>query len=143
MPIVLRLLQVFRAEPAGSDTWIAAGPAVYLPRGVYVMPIHPAGLIAPGVNWPVNPPLTSTLLDVDSPRAAVGTDFADASHALSLEFGADGSVTRVENEPSVRVVIATANVSAGLPEFNNPAAVRGILIRANGAIGFVHDAAGF
>ena len=139
----LRLLQVYRAEPAGSDTWVASGAAVYLPRGVYVVPPSTNGLLAPNVLWPTNPPLESTLTPVRDPRQPAGTPFADIASVLVLEFKTDGTPTLPNGEPHGRVVLATAVLNAGVPHFNNAAAVRGILIRPNGAISFANDASAF
>lgn len=139
----LRLLQIYRAEPAGSNTWIAAGPPSYLPRGVCVVPPDTAGLIAPGVEWPVQPPLVSTFGVAEAPQVPANTEFAHASRVFFLEFRADGTPTPVENQSFLRVVVASANVAANLPQFGNPSAARGLVIRANGSTTFVNDAGGF
>jgi prepilin-type N-terminal cleavage/methylation domain-containing protein len=42
----LRLLQLFREEPADSGNYLPVGSAVVLPRGVYVVPNSTTGLVA-------------------------------------------------------------------------------------------------
>ncbi|MCX6951197.1 MAG: hypothetical protein NTV51_03295 [Verrucomicrobia bacterium] len=142
----LRVLQVFISVPVGNTTdWQAVGDPVYLPRGVFVVPPVTNGLLAPGVTWPTNPAPVSNLTLAFSPSttaAPVGTAFNRAT-TFYVGFSADGTVTPTPN-PYLKLVVTTGALSAGnLPAFNNPGAVRGILIRPNGAVSYVNDATGF
>ena len=139
----LRLMQVVRAEPPGSTTWVPVGATVSLPRGIYVVPPTTTGLLAAGVVWQSNPPLLSTLGNPFNPLQPAGTPFATPATAYFLEFKADGTVTQVGTQSYARLLVATATLANNLPQFNNAAAVRGLLIRPSGAITFVNDAASF
>lgn len=142
----LRLMQVVRAEPAGqTSTWVSASSAVSLPRGIYVVPPNTAGLLAAGVPWPSsNPTLLSTLGGPFNPAQQTGTPFATPATAFFVEFRADGTCTQVGTQPFARLLVATAALStANLPQFNNSAAVRGLVIRPSGAVTFVNDANSF
>ena len=143
----LRLMQVFRDEtPTGaSRTWVPAGSAVELPQGVFLVPPATVGLIAPGVVWPTNPPLLSTVGMGMNPNQPVGTPFGGGNPAaFFVQFNSDGTVSQVGNQAYARLVVATATRStANLPQFNNAGAVRGLLIRPSGAITFVNDALSF
>jgi prepilin-type N-terminal cleavage/methylation domain-containing protein len=139
----LRLMQVVRAEPQGSQTWIPVGGAVALPRGIYVIPTATNGLLAAGVTWPSNPPLLSTLGAPFNPVQPVGTPFASPATAYYIEFKADGTVTQMSTQSYVRLLVATATLANNIPQFNNSAAVRGLLIRPSGAVTFVNDALSF
>jgi prepilin-type N-terminal cleavage/methylation domain-containing protein len=139
----LRLMQVVRAEPAGSNTWVAASAVVELPRGIFVVPTAVNGLLAAGVVWPANPPLLSTLGAPFNPAQVAGTPFASPATAFFIEFRADGTCTQAQSAYA-RLLVATATLSAAnLPQFNNAAAVRGLLIRPSGSVTFVNDAANF
>ncbi len=135
----LRLMQVVRAEPAGSQTWVAVGAPVALPRGIYVVPPSTTGLLVQGVVWPSNPPLLSTLAGPFNPIQPTGTPFASPATAFYLEFRADGTVTQVATQQFARLIVATASVANNLPQFNNASAVRGLLIRPSGAVTFAND----
>ncbi len=143
----LRLLQVFREEPAGSGTYQAVGDAVYLPRGVYVVPPSTTGLLASGIVWPAaNPGLLSTFATPQPqalrPAQPAGAAFGGAVTGYYIEFAADGT-SNPAIQPYGKLVVATAALASNLPQFNNPAAVRGVLLRASGAISFVNDPASF
>ncbi len=142
----LRVLQVFRNEPAGSSAWVAVGTPVYLPRGVYLVPPSTAGLLAPGVTWATNPAPLSTLnsgFTLPAAAAPVGTPFNGAT-LFWLGYNPDGSVNAgTAAQPYAKLVVATATVANNLPAFNNPGAVRGVVIRPSGAVMFVNDAASF
>lgn len=138
----LRLLQVVRAEPAGSGRWVAVGSAVPLPRGIFVVPPSTAGFLAAGVTWPANPPLLSTLGGPLSHAQPTGTPFGTAL-AYYIEFKADGTITQVGTQQYARLLVATATNGPTGPLFNNNAAVRGLLIRPSGAVTFVNDATNF
>jgi len=87
--------------------------------------------------------LSSTLGTSAGPVVPTGTEFAGATSVLFLQFNADGSATPFGKQPNVRFLVATATVAAGVPQFNNPNAVRGIVVRVNGAIGSVSERNGF
>lgn len=141
----LRLMQVVRAEPAGSNTWVPASGAVSLPRGIYVVPTAVTGLLAGGVVWQSsNPTLLSTLGAPFNPAQPTGTPFATPATAFYLQFSADGTVQQVGTQPYARLLVATGALSAAnLPQFNNAAAVRGLVIRPSGAVTFVNNATSF
>ena len=141
----LRLLQVFYNNTPGAarPTWAPVGNAVYLPRGVYVVPTLTAGLVATGVVWPTNPQPVSKTLGTDvSPSQLAGTPFFGATSVFYIEFQADGSIKPV-SAPYTQLAVATGTVANNLPAFNNPGAVRGIIIRPSGAVSFVNDASSF
>ena len=139
----LRLLQVFVANPEGSKTWAAVGSPVYLPRGVYVVPNSTAGLLAAGVIWPANPqPVSKTLGTDGAPTTAQGNPFFGASAVFYVEFQPDGSV-KPASSPYTQIALSTATLSNNTPQFNNPGAIRGVIIRPNGAVSFVNEPAGF
>jgi hypothetical protein len=138
----LRLLQVFRAEPQGSNTWLPVGSAVSLPPGIYVVPTSTAGLLAAGVVWPTNPPLLSTLAGPVSPNQTVGTPFGNTT-GYYLQFNPDGTIQQMGSQSCARLLVATATLANNVPQFNNGGAVRGLLIRPSGGVTFVNDAASF
>ena len=144
----LRVLQVFRNEPFGSATWIGVGMPVYLPRGVYLVPTPIAGLLASGVTWPTNPAPLSTLNSgfvLNSTSAPPGTVFNGAT-LFWIGYNADGTINvTLGTQPYAKLVVATGVLSSSnLPAFNNPGAVRGVLIRlGTGAITYVNDAQSF
>lgn len=141
----LRTLQVFREEPADSGNYQPGGAAVYLPRGIYVVPPSMAGLLAPGITWPANPAPLSTFATPQprpiQPAPTPGATFANAS-GYFIEFAPDGSFVP-EPAPYLKLVVATAMLDGHAPRFNNPGAVRGILVRPSGAVTFVSDASAF
>lgn len=142
----LRLLQVFRNETPGASTptWTPVGSAVTLPRGVYVVPTSTTGLLASGVTWQPNPPLLSTLGLAFNPGQPTGTAFGGGNpNAFYLEFKPDGTVTQVGTQAYARLVVATAVLNNNVPQFNNPGAVRGLLIRPTGAITFANEPSAF
>jgi prepilin-type N-terminal cleavage/methylation domain-containing protein len=141
----LRLMQVVRADPPGqTTTWVPASGAISLPRGIYVVPTAVNGLLAAGVVWPSsNPVLLSTLGGPFNPAQPVGTPFSGGT-AFFIQFNADGTVPQVGTQPYARLLVSTAALSAAnLPQFNNAAAVRGLVIRPSGAVTFVNDANSF
>ncbi len=141
----LRLLQVFRNSTPGAarPTWIPAGSPAVLPRGVYVVPPSTAGLLASGVTWPSNPPLVSTVRGPIGLAQRPGTPFGTGATAFVLEFAADGTIAQIGALPHSRLVVATAAQANNLPQFNNSAAVRGLILRPTGAVTFVNQAIGF
>jgi len=139
----LRLLQVFIASPQGSNTWVPVGSPVYLPRGVYFVPPTTTGLLATGVTWPTNPAPISNAASGTLPGQPTGTPFFGATAIFYVEFKADGSLNPPAN-PYIKLVLTTGGGGANnLPAFNNPSAVRGLLLRPSGAIAYVNEANGF
>ena len=140
----LRMLRVVVAETPGatSTRWRSVGAPVFLPRGVYVVPNPPTRFVASGVIWPVNPTPVSTLLPAQV-YAIVNEPPGNDSY-YAIEWKPDGTVnTTLGNQPYAKLAVATASLSNNLPAFNNAGAIRGLLIRASGAITFVNDAASF
>ncbi len=139
----LRLLQVFVANPEGSQTWQPVGSPVYLPRGVYVVPTATAGLLASGVIWLANPqPVSKTIGAFTMSTQPTGTVFAGAPSCFYVEFEPDGSI-KPASTPYTQIAVATATLTNNLPAFNNSGAVRGVIIRPSGAVTFVNDATSF
>jgi hypothetical protein len=134
----LRMMQVFIASPQGSKTWVAVGNAVYLPRGVFLVPSSVSGLLASGVTWPANPAPLSSFGSDGSPGQPAGTAFNGANAVFYIQFSADGTVTPTAN-PYLKLVLTTGGLSsANIPAFNNAAALRGLIIRPNGAVSYVN-----
>ena len=145
----LRLIQVFRSETPGADpqtaTYTPVGSPVLLPRGAYVVPNTTTGLLATGITWPTNPPLTSTVTQIairgQPPGAPFGTG---TTTAFIMEFKPDGTITQVGNQAHARLVVTTGTRSpANQPQFNNKDAARWLLLRPTGAVTFVNEAIGF
>jgi type II secretory pathway pseudopilin PulG len=139
----LRYLRVVVAATPGStgpgSTWLAVGPAVSLPRGIYVVPTATVGLVASGVTWPANPAPVSTLMAAtrytvtgDPATTATDTYFA-------LEFAPNGTVTPT----AAKLAVSTATVSNNLPAFNNSGAVRGVLFRTSGSVTLINEVNSF
>ncbi len=149
----LRQVQLVRAVAPGSaaTTWEPVGPALTLPRGIFVVPPVTTGLTAAGVIWPLTPAPRSTLNAVLAHTLTVGglplTPAFGASYWL--EFSPNGSLNSTAatlgGQPYPKLAVATASPSAtNVPLFNNPGAVRGLLIRpATAAVTYVNDAASF
>lgn len=141
----LRLLQVFREDPAESNRFVAVGSPLYLPRGVYVVPNITTGLIAAGVQWPANPPARSTFAANNpqplNPVPPPGSVWAGGS-GYFFEFSAEGTLLPAQ-ATHARLVLARGRVTDGLPQFDNPGTIRGLLIRsATGAVTYANDASG-
>lgn len=141
----LRLLQVFRNNRPGVTpaVWVPAGSPVSLPRGVYVVPTSTTGLLAAGVVWPTNPPLVSTLRGPIGLGQPAGAPFGTGATAFVVEFAPDGTIAQVGNLTHARLVLGTAVLANNTPQFNNNAAVRGVILRPTGAVTFVNQANGF
>jgi hypothetical protein len=136
--INLRGLQVVRADPAGGSSWIAATDVIFLPRAVCVVPpaVLPAQLCE-GILWPTGPgaPI-STLLGPE--RITVGA--TDPGNAFYLELSPDGK----PNPATTQLAFATVRQSAGaLSRFDDPLAVRGLILRTSGETTPINDALGF
>ncbi len=146
----LRYLQVVREEPFGSGTWTAAGPATLLPAGVFLVP--PSNIqTTNGTSW--NTSTTNGPISLFASRSAVamtvdGQPFGGTSGRLAfyIEFTPEGRVgasfVSATSPPKLALATATPSLTAP-PAFNNPAAVRGLLIRFGGAVTRVNDANSF
>lgn len=143
----LRLVQVFVLNQA-TNAWAPVGSPAYLPRGVYVVPTTaPSGAnLATGVGaWMASPSPVSTFAAGVLTAQPAGTAFGGTPQVLYLEFGPEGSVFPA-TPPYNKFVVATAALSStnnNRPTFTNPGAVRGVIIRPNGAVSFVNDATSF
>jgi len=149
----LRQVQLVRAVTPGSatTTWEPIGPALTLPRGIYLVPPTTAGFIAAGVVWPTNPAPRSTL------NARINYTLVSGNAPLIPIFGSSYWIEFLPNgslrsdaallvgQPYPKLAIATATLSAtNSPLFNNPGAVRGLIIRpATGTVTYVNEAASF
>ena len=149
----LRQVQLVRAVTPGSATtaWEPIGPALTLPRGIYLVPPTTAGFIAAGVVWPTNPAPRSTLnTRINYTLVSGNTPLIPIfGSSYWIEFLPNGSLRSdaalLAGQPYPKLAIATATLSAtNSPLFNNPGAVRGLIIRpATGAVTFVNEAASF
>ena len=153
----LRQVQLVRAVTPGSatTTWEPIGPALTLPRGIYLVPPTTAGFIAAGVVWPTNPAPRSTLnTRINYTLVTRASDTAPSipiipafGSAYWIQFRPNGSLEAPDlaGQPYPKLAIATATLSAtNSPLFNNPGAVRGLIIRpATGAVTYVNEAASF
>ena len=155
----LRQVQLVRAVTPGSatTTWEPIGPALTLPRGIYLVPPTTAGFIAAGVAWPTNPAPRSTLgARINYTLVTRASDTAPPIPLIPIfgssywiEFLPNGSLRSdaalLAGQPYPKLAIATATLSAtNSPLFNNPGAVRGLIIRpATGAVTYVNEAASF
>ena len=144
----LHFIQVVREEPFGSGTWTASGPAVTLPTGVFIVP--PANVqTTGGIAWNTNTISGPISLFVSRTAIAMTVDqqpFGGTTGRLAfyLEFTPDGRPTPsfATTPPKLAVATATPSITAA-PAFNNTSAVRGLLLRASGAITRVNDANSF
>jgi prepilin-type N-terminal cleavage/methylation domain-containing protein len=149
----LRQVQLVRAVTPGSatTTWEPIGPALTLPRGIYLVPPATAGFIAAGVVWPTNPAPRSTLnTRINYTLVSGNTPLIPIfGSSYWIEFLPNGSLRSdaalLAGQPYPKLAIATATLSAtNSPLFNNPGAVRGLIIRpATGAVTYVNEAASF
>lgn len=136
--IHLRGLQIVRADPMGSADWIAASELVFLPRTVCVVPptLLPTQLCE-GVLWPTGPGSpVSTLLGPERITVA-GKDFGTAFYLQLLSDGKPDPAT-------TELALATVRRSAGsLPRFDDPLAVRGLILRSTGEATSIDHASSF
>ena len=148
----LRQVQLVRAVvPGSATTWEPVGPALTLPRGIYIVPPVITGFLANGVIWPTNPAPRSTLNSIAPFTLTVNNTPLIPAFGTSywIEFLPNGSLRAdtqlLGGQPYPKLVVATASPSAtNLPLFNNPGAVRGLIIRpATGAVTYVNEAASF
>lgn len=146
----LRMLQVFRnsTPEATTASWVAVGNPVFLPRGIYLVPAITTGLLASNVaNWPTNPAPVSTLttnFTVPVSAAPVGTPF-NGGVSSWIGYTADGRLTGVPTGTAyAKLAVATGTLgTSNLPQFNNPGAVRGLLLRPSGGVTAANDANSF
>ena len=136
----LRLLQVFRADPQGSQFWVPVGLPVFLPPAVCVVPPSTDGLLASGVVWPAGSGSVSHL--VSESGTPFRTALANAATVLSLRFGSDG-LPASDTALDFKIIVASFTGPPARPQFNNPTAVRAVLLRSNGAITLPFDPGDF
>lgn len=145
----LRLIQVFRSETPGASpqtaTYTPVGSPLLLPRGVCVVPNTTAGFLVPGITWQANPPLISSVTQTAIRGQPAGTPFGTSTNsAYIVEFKSDGTVTQIGTQTHARLILgATTRAANNRPQFVSDNAVRGILIRATGAVTFANDKSGF
>ena len=149
----LRQIQLVRAVVPGSatTTWEPVGPALTLPRGIYIVPPVITGFLAAGVIWPTNPAPRSTLNPIAPFTLTVNNTPLIPAFGTSywIEFLPNGALRSdaqlLGGQPYPKLVVATATPSAtNLPLFNNSGAVRGLIIRpATAAVTYVNEAASF
>ena len=140
----LRMIRVVYAETPGSAStrWIAVGPPTFLPRGSYIVPNPVTRFLEAGVIWSTNPAPVSTLLAAT--RMTIVGDPPGADTYFAIEWKPDGTIATLPgNPPYAKLAVATAAGANNLPSFNNPGAVRGVIIRPSGAVTFVNDATAF
>lgn len=148
----LRQIQLVRAVvPGSAATWEPVGPALTLPRGIYIVPPVITGFLAAGVIWPTNPAPRSTLNPIAPFTLTVNNTPLIPAFGTSywIEFWPNGSLRSdaqlLGGQPYPKLVVATATPSAtNLPLFNNSGAVRGLIIRpATAAVTYVNEAVSF
>lgn len=155
----LRYLQIVREEPYNSNSWVAACAPVFMPGMVCVVPpAVPRTMVATGVNWtgtialgpassllgPISVNVIGQSYLVNGAQRGVSQVFGGTGggQAYYLEFSELGAVSGLGT--NLKLALATANLSPNaLPQFNNPNAVRGLLLRKSGAFTFVGDANSF
>ncbi|MBI5382702.1 MAG: type II secretion system protein [Opitutae bacterium] len=148
----LRYLLLVRETAYNSSAWVAVGEPAYLPSPIYVVPpsvpTNHLALDATGrrVVWPgtAYAPVSSisgtTSMLVRYSENSPTT--VNLSRVYYIEYTPDGRTT------STKIALATAqpadNTTAHqYPMFDNPSAVRGLLLRSTGTISFVNDANSF
>jgi prepilin-type N-terminal cleavage/methylation domain-containing protein len=141
----LRQLRVVVAETPGlsSTRWRPVGAAVQLPRGIFVVPASTTGLVAAGVAWPSgsNPPVSN--LFTAASRLTIVDDAAGPDTYFYVEFRSDGSLGNLGAQSYASLALSGATAANNLPQFTNAGAVRGAIIRANGAVTAANDANAF
>lgn len=122
----LRVLQVVRADPAGSNKWHAVGGSVTLPRGVFVVPGASASASSLGsANF--NPVLEESSFGA----------------AYWLEFTAEGSFTSSGGAATASTLVLTVGrMEAGDVKFAQPERSRAIRVGRSGVLSFLNSAEG-
>lgn len=122
----LRVLQVVRADPAGSNTWHAVGGSVTLPRGVFAVP--------------------GASTSASSLGAANFNPFLEDGSfgaAYWLEFTAEGSFTSGGGAAAaLTLVLTVGRMEAGDVKFAQPERSRAIRVGGSGALSFLNSAEG-
>jgi len=123
----LRCFQIAIESPRDSGQWVAVGEPVVLSRTVAVIPpTMPENHLVPGVQWPTGSFAPLSLLMGPTDFALGGQDFG---RAYSVEYAPDGRSTAGVQ----KLMLATVRPSpVSLACFDNPAAVRGIVLRSSG-----------
>jgi len=132
---VLRWWQVVQEDGANPGCWRADGGGFRLPRGVYVVP--PPGAAVPGApSWPA---------------ARRSTALSASAQAMTINGAAAGSFYYLQFTPRGTTGGGNLVLVAGRSEpggsypcvFDNPDAIRGVLVRSSGAITLLSDAGAF
>jgi len=141
----LRYLRIVTADTPGATgagaRWTPVGSPVSLPSGICIVPTTTSGLLSTGVVWPANPAPVSTFLAAAPARYTIAGDPATsaADTYYALQFTPDGVITPA----AAKLAVATTTVTNGLPQFTNAGAVRGLSIRASGAVTRVNEPSSF
>lgn len=132
----LHFLEIVHEDPSGSNRWRAQDGGTYLPRGVYVVPSASAAV-------PGNPTW---------PASRRSTALSSAASAMTINDVAAGSFYYLQFTPrgttgggyllltSGRYVATAAGTTL---ELDNPDDLRGVLVRASGALTSINDAGAF
>jgi len=143
----LRYLQVVYTTdttPVATSTWTTVGDGVSLPNGVYVVPptgmtlfsgtaayTHVSDLIKPSVGMIIPPSTTAS-------TNFYYIEFSQLGTPTSLPSGADNYGTFV-----LSTAVPNQTTAQLLPQFNNPANVRGLLLRKLGSSTLLNSADDF
>jgi len=159
-PGYLRTLQVVRAasDAPSGPRWVATAMPVTLPEAVRVVP--PAAMAAEQPRFDAAPggagaPISRLEIEdvfhcfgaSPAPGAASGAQYFGAAgrsgRVLFLEFAPDGSLASNGSDPSALLGLQIARPGDAAQAIVPHAAVRGILVRRNGAISRLNDAGRF
>jgi len=132
----LRWWQIVQEDAANPGRWLADGGGVWLPRGVYAVP--PPGAAVPGdPAWPAARRSTA----LSSPPQAMTINGAAAGLCFYVQFTPRGTTG------GGNLVLAAGRPAAdptGFPcALENSDDVRGVLLRASGAVTMLNDASAF
>ncbi|QYM80115.1 prepilin-type N-terminal cleavage/methylation domain-containing protein [Horticoccus luteus] len=131
---------------SGATQFVFAGDWLVLPDGVYIVPPNSASAgtsfeIDSGAGGAWTPESFSSLL-APSNSDVRKSDGTSAGMVMRLD-ATISPVGRVTSAGEVRLAVAAARRSADTIIFGHPAAERGVLVSAYGAVIFVNDASAF
>ena len=134
----LHCLQTANRAEGEEAVWVADGPAIYLPSGIFVVPpVVTANYLDAGATWPTGGAAPLSVLG-GADILTVGNGGSAGAYYF-VEFGADGRAT----PSAARVVIGTARQASGRsPRFNSPITTRAVGVRAAGGIELLPSTAG-
>jgi len=128
-----RYLQIVQEDPVNPDRWLAEGAGFWLPPGIYVVP--PRADAVPGnAAWP---------------EARCSTALSTSAQALTINGGAAGLFYTVlftarGTTRGGSLVLTVGRRDAGTTgpvlTFGHPDQVRGVLLRASGALTLLGEA---